>query len=114
MIIWPWTDKQEHVDKLKPDLKVYTIRAYSEGGIWESLNGTLCDCAWTNKKDMRKHHWYKEGNPIELEMTFKEYLILHLREIKGMNFFWTDGREAFVAKWNELHGENVMVFYQGG
>ena len=71
----------------------------------------LCDICYTQKIEVNSHFWMKNTMDNEtvktIELSFEEYLIKHLKEIRGMNSFWDINRlewlTRYVRKWkNEL------------
>jgi hypothetical protein len=111
-VVWVWTDKQEGLDKMVPDMEVWTIRANEqEGSLFASCDNQLADCAWTQRKEVYGHHWFEKGKPQPhiLKMTLLEYIKLNLEEIRGMNPFWTVGRHNFLDAWTNIHGHEIDV-----
>jgi len=112
-VVWPWSGKQEHIENMDPDMYVWTIRANEPDptSIYTSIDGLLCDCAWTKRKEIYSHHWFEKGKPQPhiLSMTLLEYLKLNLAEVEGMNPFWTIGRHEFLDAWTGHHGHHGEI-----
>lgn len=112
-VVWPWTDKQPGIEKMVPDMEVWTLRANvpDPTDIFHSCDGNLTDCAWTKKKEVYSHHWFKKGEPPPhiIKMTLLEFLKANYRETSGMNPFWTIGRHEFLDKWIGIHGHGMEI-----
>jgi hypothetical protein len=104
MLVNPW-DREADIEALPPDLTVFTLRLLDE-----TLGPVLCDQAWTGREEAGRHFWMRpdlDGNPRPVEvlaMPLAEYLRLHRREIRGMNLFWSLGRQEFLDRWRGRHG----------
>ncbi len=88
---------------LPKDTTVYTLRVTEDRLMGGACDGLLCDTAWTEKEEVKSHHWWKAHDcDVEvLEMSADEYVGLHLQEVRGMNPFWSLGRFDFMCKWKE-------------
>ena len=115
-VVWPWTPAQEGIEKMLPDMIVWTIRANEPpGSIFESCHEQLADCAWTSRKEVFDHHWFEKGKPPPsiIKMTLLEFLIANYRETSGMNPFWVMGRYDFLSKWSAIHGHEREILDAG-
>ena len=93
-----WFPKEVFIS-VSPETQVYTMRLTDD-----MISNLLCDSCWTDKNEVTSHFWNKRPNKKEsikyISMTFRKYIEKHVKELSGMNPFWSIGRIEFLDKYN--------------